>query len=347
MTVRVSDSLSRIERELRALWQPDASGQIKPHATTLNLIAVHGQREPSFLETLDDVAARLGARTFIVSVEGRLEPWALDAEVSAVCRVEPGTLREAVCAERVSLTFGALLGKRAASILASLIEASLPTALFVGPGAPAAVVEALCPEAGVVVLDSAELGLERAAKLAGLGQAKIHDLAFIRGRRSREMLARVFDDCGLRPALGRIRAIDIVHAERPGHVGAGVEAELLIAWLAARLGWDASLRDKSGTPVHVSVQSATRDGVLPGCLLLVVLHAELDAGPLEARIERSADGEHLSLTVSSPGAADQVRRFSVPRRDDAELVERAIRSFRDDELVREALAFAKKWKSHA
>ncbi len=71
MTARVSDALARIEKELGALWQPDESGSAKPHATTLNLVALHGQSECLFLETLEDVAARLGARTFVVNVDGR------------------------------------------------------------------------------------------------------------------------------------------------------------------------------------------------------------------------------------------------------------------------------------
>ena len=135
MSTRVSDSIALIERDLRALWQPDASGRTKPHATTLNLVALHGQNGCSFLETLEDVAARLGARTFVVSVDGRLEPWALEGDVSAVCRLEPGTLREAVCAERVTLRFGSMVGKRAGSTLDSLVESSLPTAVSAGPGA--------------------------------------------------------------------------------------------------------------------------------------------------------------------------------------------------------------------
>jgi len=347
VTPRVSDALGRIERELAALWQPDPTGNIKPHATTLNLIALHGQRECSFQETLEDVAARLGARTFVVSVDGRLEPWALEGDVSAVCRLEPGTTREAVCAERVTLRFGAMVGKRAGSILESLIESSLPTAVFAGPGAPAAVLDALCKTAGAVVIDSAELGIARAAELAAGARAQIHDLAFIRTRRWREMLARVFDDPALRPALGRVRSLSVIHAERPDHDGASAEAELLVAWLAARLGWRPAFTDSRGAAVDVRIDREARSGVIPGCMLEVELRAELEAGELVARVERDADGEHLAWHVAAPGAPEQQRRYATPRRDDAELVERAIRSFNADRLLRETLTFARAWKAHA
>lgn len=347
MTARVSDALARIERELVALWQPDESGHIKPHATTLNLVALHGQSECQFLETLEDVAARLGARTFVVSVDGRLEPWALEGDVSAVCRLEPGTLREAVCAERVTLRFGTMVGKRAASILDSLVESSLPTAVFAGPGAPASVLEALCQGAGAVVIDSAEMGLTRAAQLAERSSAQVHDLGFIRTRRWREMLARVFDDPALRPALGSVRALSVIHAERRDHAGASAEADLLVAWLAARLGWRPAFTDASGKPVQVQVESRAESGVTPGCMISVELRAELPAGPVEARVERDADGEHLTWTVRAPGVPEQVRRFATPRRDEAELVERAIRSFSADQLLRESLALFRTWKPHA
>lgn len=344
---RVSESLAKIERELGALWQPDESGNIKPHATTLNLIALHGQREPSFLDTLEDVAARLGARTFVVNLDGRLEPWALEGDVSAVCRLEPGGNKEAVCAERVTLRFGAMVGKRAASILDSLVESSLPTALYAGPGAPHSVLEALSRSAGAMVIDSAELGLARAAALAESSSAQVHDLAFIRTRRWREMLARVFDDPSLRSGLGSVRALSVRHAERPDHDGASAEADLLVAWLATRLGWKPAFRDASGKDVAVSVASEPKSGVAPGCMISVELEAELPAGKLSARVAREPDGEHLCWTVSPPGAAELVRRFATPRREEAELVERAIRSFSADQLLRDALAFVRSWKPDA
>lgn len=347
MSARVSDALATIERDLRALWQPDESGRTKPHATTLNLVALHGQNGCSFLETLEDVAARLGARTFVVSVDGRLEPWALEGDVSAVCRLEPGTLREAVCAERVTLRFGSMVGKRAGSILDSLVESSLPTAVFAGPGAPASILDALASSADVLVIDSAEVGVTRAAEIADGCRAQSHDLAFIRTRRWREMLARVFDDPALRPALARVRSLRVVHAERSDHRGASAEAELLVGWLATRLGWTPDFRDGGGRPVGVDVSSDSRPGVIPGCLLSVELLADLPAGALRARVDRDADGEHLSWTVDSPGAPALVRRFATPRRDDAELVERAVRSFQADQLLREALSFCRTWKAHA
>jgi glucose-6-phosphate dehydrogenase assembly protein OpcA len=347
VSTRVSDSIALIERDLRALWQPDDSGRTKPHATTLNLVALHGQNGCSFLETLEDVAARLGARTFVVSVDGRLEPWALEGDVSAVCRLEPGTLREAVCAERVTLRFGSMVGKRAGSILDSLVESSLPTAVFAGPGAPAAILDALAKTADALVIDSAEVGVTRAAEIAESYGAQSHDLAFIRTRRWREMLARIFDEPALRPALARVRSLSVVHAERSDHRGASAEAELLVGWLAARLGWRPAFTDAAGKSVQVDVSSAARPDVIPGCMLSVELIADLPAGALRARVDRDTDGEHLSWTVESPAAPAQVRRFATPRRDDAELVERAVRSFQADQLLRETLAFCRSWKTHA
>jgi glucose-6-phosphate dehydrogenase assembly protein OpcA len=347
VTAGVGQALTRIEREIAALWQPDESGRIKPRATTLNLVALHGQRECGFLDTLEDVAARLGARTFVVTVDGRLEPWALEGEVSAVCRIDPGTKREAVCAERVTLRFGTAAGKRAPSIVGSLVESSLPTVLYAGPGAPPAVLEALAHGSGAVVVDSAELGLARAAMLADTISAQVFDLAFVRTRRWREMLARVFDDPALLPALGAVRSLSVVHAARPDHAGASAEAELTLAWLGARLGWTPAYEDASGRAIHVAIASEAHPELVPGCLLSVELLAELGGGALTARVQRDADGEHLSWEVIAPGHPPLVRRYATPRRDDAELVERAIRSFKPDHLLRDTFAFVRRGTAHA
>ncbi|MCE7894490.1 MAG: hypothetical protein DYH12_33115, partial [Sorangiineae bacterium PRO1] len=117
--------------------------------------------------------------------------------------------------------------------------------------------------------------------------------------------------------------------------------------LAARLGWRPAFSDARGEPVEVRVESDARAGVTPGCMISVELSAELPAGPVGARVERDADGEHLTWTVNAPGNPPQVRRYATPRRDDAELVERAIRSFNADQLLRETLSLFRTWKPNA
>jgi Glucose-6-phosphate dehydrogenase subunit C-terminal domain/Glucose-6-phosphate dehydrogenase subunit N-terminal domain len=345
-TGRLSDTLSTLERQLEALWQPDETGRATARAYTMNLVAVCGEAvREDFSATVDDVAARLSARTFIVHVDPRAEPWSLVGDVSAVCRLEPGQAGEELCAERIELRFGAVASKRARSVLDALTESRLPTIVYAGEGAAATVVDALAPESDRIVLDSALTGVERSARIASLSGAHLEDLAFLRVRRWREMLARFFDDARVLPAVERIRAVALRHtaSER----GGSAEAELLVGWLGSHLGWKSaggSLSDKNGGSIRVTLQEVTRGDVVPGCLESVALTAELDAGQVVGRARLETDAEHLSWSLETPGSSGGERRFSIPRRSPEEALSRAISSIRPSG-VRAALDFVASWRA--
>ncbi len=339
---RLSESLERVEAALARLWEPDATGTAKARAYTVNLIAVG--HEPRFVALVHDVALRLSARTFVISVDPRLEPWALEGDVSAVCQIGE---RE-VCAERIELTFGAVAAKRAHSVVEALAESRLRTVMLVGNGASASVVDGLAPDCARVVVDSAGLGVARTARIAELTLGELGDLAFVRGRRWREMLARLFDDPAVR--AGSIRALDIAHVEVEDHPGATAEADLLLGWLGSRLGWRASLagiRDADGKPVEVRLSVARRDDVIPGCVESVAIHADVSDGRLVARVTRDTDAQHLWCEVQTPAGTQARRHYAIPHREPAEEVARALGDAAGETLLRDALAFAAAWRGFA
>ncbi len=341
---KVSESLSRIERALVKLWEPDDGGHAKARAYTLNLVAVSGGSAP-FLAVVDHVASTLAARTFIVQVDPRAEPWALDGEVGAVCRVVPGQKGEEVCAERIELQFGAMVAARARSIIESLSESRLPGVLLLGPGAHAAVVDALSPGCTRVVFDSAYHGVTRSARIAELSPAHLEDLAFSRGRRWRDMIARFFDDPALMPAAKDVRSVRIEHVACAREEGMGAEAELLLGWLGSRLGFQATRGavTHDGRRIDVDLHQREQCDRLLGWIESVTIHAGLGDGELVGRVSRDPDGQHLSWSLEAPDGRYE-RRFSIPHRSETELVLRAIASVEDSELVREALAFAAAWR---
>lgn len=347
-TGRLSDTLSALERQLEALWQPDETGRAKARAYTMNLVAVCGEAEQEdFSATVDDVAARLSARTFILHVDPRAEPWSLDGDVSAVCRLEPGRAGEELCAERIELRFGAVASKRARSVLDALTESRLPTIVYAGEGAAPTVVDSLAPQADRVVLDSALAGVERSVRVASLSGGHVEDLAFLRVRRWREMLARFFDDARVLPAAERIRTVALRHtaSERPG--GGSAEAELLIGWLGSRLDWKiagGSVRDQNGESIRVTLQEVTRSDVVPGCLESVELTAELGRGQVVGRAQLEHDSEHVGWSLETPDFTAAERRFSIPRRSPEEALSRAISSIRPSG-VRAALDFVASWRA--
>jgi glucose-6-phosphate dehydrogenase assembly protein OpcA len=348
MTEKVSDALGRIESALAAIWAADESGDARPHATTLNLLAVAGQKQNlSFLDCVNDVAARLGARTFMIQVDPRLEPWTLSGDVSAVCSVDPGTKTPVACAERVELNMGALVAKRAASIVGALTEASLPSVLLVGPGAHAAVVDALVPGSDFVLFDGSDTGLARACEIAKQAPGNVDDLAFVRIRRWRDMAARFFDAPEHRAAIPGLTQVSIEFAKRDGHRGASAEAELIVAWLGARLGWKTDAERvlrPDGTPLAIDIRSVEHENVSPGGLVALELRSTLHDRPFVGSARREPDGEHLTWHLAV-GDSRYARRFSTPRRNDAELVERATRNTLGDGLIRETLEFARRWKA--
>lgn len=334
--LRLSDSLARIEAELEALWEPDSTGAAKPRAYTLNLVAVVGlDAGAAFAGLVGEVAARLLARTFTVTVDPKVAPWALSGDVRAVCSVG----EQRICAEQVELTFGVMAARRAGSIIEALTEARLRTALLVGPDAPPDVVARLAPACALVVVDSARLGVGASARLAASTRGSVADLAFVRGRRWREMVARLFDEPSARAALPRISAVEITHVERPSGPEATAESALFLGWLGSQLGWRASsgaIVDAAGSPVEVRRSTVVRADVAAGCLDSVTI----TAGELELAVTREADAEHVRCSVREPGGAPAARRYSIPHREAAEELARAVSDPRGDALVRGALAFA-------
>jgi glucose-6-phosphate dehydrogenase assembly protein OpcA len=245
------------------------------------------------------------------------------------------------------MRFGAMVAKRAASVLEALVEASLPSVLVVGPGAHTAVIDSLVPAASCVLFDSSSTGVARTTELARVTSGRIDDLAFMSIRRWRDMAARFFDDPEHRGAILEIEKMVVRHARREDHAGASAEAELLVAWLGARLGWRAdaaTLRDARGRPVQVQIIEVARDNVLPGALVGLEITATLGNEVFLGRVVRESDGEHLSWELAL-GDTRSTRRFATPRRDDAELVERSIRSSLSAALLRETLEFARHWRA--
>lgn len=347
-TGRLSETLAGLEQQLEALWQPDETGRAKARAYTLNLVAVCGEDiQEDFSALVDDVAARLSARTFILHVDPRAEPWSLDGEVSAVCRLEPGKTSEELCAERIQLKFGAIASKRAHSVLNALIESRLPTILYVGEGAAATVVDVLAPDAQRIVTDSGLVGVHRCAQVARSTTADLEDLAFLRVRRWREMLARFFDDPAVLPAVERVHSVELRHTSSARRSGASAEAELLVGWLGSRLGWTSRqgvVRSARGEPVQISLDDVRRTDVRPGCLESAKVTAQIDGGLVvgEARLE--VDAEHLTWSLQAPHSNLAERRFSIPRRSPEEEVSRAISSI-GESGARQALAFAATWRA--
>jgi hypothetical protein len=192
------------------------------------------------------------------------------------------------------------MAERARSVVDALVQSRLPTVLYVGRGANPSAVDALAQVATRLVVDSAEHGVSRSHALARMTTAHLVDMAFLRGRRWREMLARFFDDPSLLPALRDVRSLEVTtFGPAAGHGRA--DAELVIGWLGSRLGWtleSGAFLGPSGAGVDVQLQVSTEERAGGPVLSSVTLKAELDGAPLVGRVVRE-DDEHLKWTLES------------------------------------------------
>ena len=345
VTGRVSDSLARIESALGNLWLDDDS-KAGVRAYTLNLVAVSGHSGlDDFVTDVDDISARLSARTCIVTVDPKAVPWSLEGDVSAVCRVTQGGAPK-VCAERIELRFGAMTTKRARSVVEALAESRLPVVLYAGPGAHAYVVDDLLAACDRVVIDSGDVGVERAAEIAAATDAVVEDLSFLHIRNWRELVARFFDPPDLAPALRRIRRVSVTHA--PGDdPGGAAHAELLVAWIGSRLGWtarDGRLFDAAGEAVEVELGAVDRHDVKASRLDSVTIVADHDGGELTGRLCRGEQPGHLIWSLDAEGHSGGERSFAVTRRSDIDLVCRAAEEVLLAPVTQAALELAAAWR---
>lgn len=291
---KVSEALASLERDLAALWAPEPGQAPKTRACTANLVLVTtAARRDEAIELGSSLATADLARTFVIGLDPKLAPWAVDASVSAHCQKGEGG--ELLCAERIDLTLGAMTFARAPSLLSALAMAEVPTVLLLTAPAPMKLVSTLAREAARVVVDGDAVGLGAVAALANGTRAHLVDLAWTRLHPWRNALARFFDDPALRPAVTAIRRLKIVTALTEG--GAMPEvAQYLVGWLAGRLGWRFVSGQTAIDPFHraIDLEVEWRAAPLPpGALLAVELDSHLGDTPVTMSVEREGDPPFL------------------------------------------------------
>jgi hypothetical protein len=111
-----------------------------------------------------------------------------------------------------------------------VLVGELPTVLWAPHGHDEAV-EALLARVDVILVDSDEAALDRAARL--LESAYVVDLAWLRTTPWRERLAASFDPPDRREALVALDRVCVRH-----HPASTASASLLVGWLASRLCWN-------------------------------------------------------------------------------------------------------------
>ncbi|MEJ7731373.1 MAG: glucose-6-phosphate dehydrogenase assembly protein OpcA [Polyangiaceae bacterium] len=334
---KVSDALARVEKDLAALWaSPDeGSGQAKVRAAMINLVVVAPDGDPSALRVATDrFTESHPGRVFFVSLDMRAEPWALRHEVSAACRADGG---QVVCSDRLELAFGSMVASRAQSLVAALSLPEVPTVVECRPGAARALIAALAPGADRLVVDSGNTSWKGIGEILQLARGKlgaghgpgIADRQYLREQGWRRLLAEAFDAA---PAATRaIRRVEVT-CTPGGTTGTGAPGNhpstLLVAWLAARLGWQLEsadrARDAAGRPVQLARAEEERNDVGRGAIVSIRIDAELDGAPMQVSVAR---GETPWLVRwETTGAQRRGGQHSLAREDEVRVLVEAVDS---------------------
>jgi glucose-6-phosphate dehydrogenase assembly protein OpcA len=339
---KVSEALTNVERELAALWKPQENEPPKARVCTGNLVLLSSSKHQArTIETADALHITEVSRTFVVTLDPKLPPWAVQTNVSARCRKgEAGLL----CAERIDLDLGAATSSRAASIVATLSMPEVPTTLVVMESAPAILVSALARDAARLVIDTSQMSLEDADSIARSTRAHLVDLAWERLYPYRNAIAAFFDAPDLRRAVTAVRKVTVTTIPTEGGIPAPT-ARLLLGWLSSRLGWrfvsERSAIDRLHAAVDIDLAWHMSPGRYPpGTLVGVEIEALL--GDAEARFsffhEPAAPCMHVAHVAE--GVSTSSRLVSINALEPDELLDQAVMQGIPDRALREALASA-------
>jgi glucose-6-phosphate dehydrogenase assembly protein OpcA len=335
---KLSEALSHVEHELAAIWAPDEGGPPKARVCTANLVVVaSGSRRAGAVALVDQLQTADVARTFLVSLDPKLPPWAMSTEVSARCQKDGEGL---LCSERIDLSLGAATVPRAASVVSSLCVAEVPTVVLLLEAAPAILTAALIRDAARLVVDSDIIGLDAVTALARGTHAHIVDLAWERLLPIRNQIAACFDDERLRPAVTAIRKLTITTTTTEGGAPAP-HARLLVGWMASRLGWRLVSETSAFDPLHGAIELelawVLRGEHRPGALVSVELEALLGDASVHLAISCDPASGTLHVVRSAEGVGVETSTLTGAPQPASELVDRAVAEPLRDAATRQAL----------
>lgn len=336
----VSEAVSHVEAELNTFWSHASDeGESKARAATMNFVAVGA---PSQVEKLradvSSLAETRAGRVFLMTLDGRLAPWAVVPDVSAVCHKEG---EQVICYDRIELSFGAMAAGRAGSVLKALTISEVPTVIEACRGASSVLLDPLLAACDRIIVDSADVGVARVAEIARRSELPLGDRAFVRSFSWRDLISRFFDD-----SIEALRAIRSIEIERTFE-GKNDPAPLLLGWLGSRLGWRfesaTSAVDLRGNAIAIQVQEAQRrEGLGQGEIAAVRIHSSLGGQPVELTCTRN-EGAARTVHWKRQGALTGEHDHAIGFRDEAWVLLKCIESTEGDRIYRQAILAAAEW----
>ncbi len=222
--------LDQIEVELARLHR---AHQLQGHALARTLNLIVAPSPPRFDAEVDTVLAGLGAhspsRTLVLR---RHTADRLDVQAKLDCQLPHGSGRVGVCHDQVVLSADEPRLGHAASLVAPLLLADLPTVLWLPDPGSAIPDPRLLDRAQHLLVDSGSVPVSH-RRMAGLAQhVRVHDLTWGRLEFWRAATAAAFEPLEPRRLLARTTHLELAYGE-----GARSASLLMAGWVAARAGW--------------------------------------------------------------------------------------------------------------
>lgn len=249
--------VAAIERDLAALWRESASGEHGVTRACLWNLVLHARGEAELVVgkgLVDAIAAACPARSLVLDMRAEAAAGERDLEawISANCQVAPGG-GKLLCSEEITIAARAAARARVPALVRALLVPDVPTAaLWLGP-APgvddARALAALTEVAQRLVIDSDDAAAPPGGRpvgwragswrtlLGAAGLVQVTDLGWLRLSAFRVLLASCFDPPVGADGLLRVKRAAVVVSPRGVATG-----ELLLGWLATRLGWGEARR---------------------------------------------------------------------------------------------------------
>jgi glucose-6-phosphate dehydrogenase assembly protein OpcA len=304
---------SGLEAELRSMWRSasaegPAKGEAVYRAALANLVVpLDASGLAALSPVLVEVTRRHPSRLFLIETGATREPDLLRSRVTALCHLRP--IGGAVCSEQIILQPGPGAEPLTPSAVRSLLVGELPIVLLeIGAAEPDPWREELWRGADLCLADSALGGDPEAAeplweRIAEDDTGRIHDLAWARLTPWREILAELFDEPALRPALETLTQVEVSHGgESEGTPTA--QALLLAGWLADRLRWAPERRERDALilrgergPVRLLFPRRAEEGTRS------VSRVRLRAAaphPLRMEVERHGRDARATVRIDEP-----------------------------------------------
>lgn len=295
-TIGIEVPVSRIDHELRMLWEQD---QARSNAALINLV-VYSENSGA-LSYNSDIIRNLtrdhACRAILVEMDRESAMQPVRAWITAHCHLSHG--HKSVCCEQIALHFtGNAKGRMRNTVFAHL-NADLPV-VFWWQGVLSSVFdERLASTIDRLIFDSTAwpdaeqtFSLLRDIQAGSTGRMILQDLAWSRIWHFRHCLARLFDDAVAQDSIPEIRKVAIQH--HPDHLHSAI---LMVAWLAHQAGWhvdaDAVITRPDGTRIETTFTEDDSSKVLES--------VDLEAGDVHVRVACKPGCTHFHGLVTAPG----------------------------------------------